>query len=469
MKSPNANQVTSDTSVETKPVWNRFKTASSANDQLIYEFLPAAIEVETTPASKAGRLIIWLIVFLFVIAVVWAYFGKVDIVAVAQGKVIPSEHVKQIQSLESARVTAINVREGQNVKQGEVLIELDNRLTQADYKRLEGELQSAADNLRRLEVLSDWLSLMGSESKTLTPLSDSLYPAQALLLQQEQAEIREQLISFETEVARLDAEAGMILAEITKKQQVIPVLTERVEALDTLQQKSYGSKLQFLELKQELIEERQDLAVQQARLAQLKVNQKSVVSQRQLYLAEKRKQTQAQVNETSLQVQSLTQESGKAKDRLDHFTLSAPITGQVQQLAMHTIGGVVTPAQALMIIVPNQSQLEVEVKLQNKDIGFVEEGQSVGVKVDTFNFTKYGLIDGELASISDDAIQDESLGLVYSARVKLKQDGLTVNDRFVGLSPGMSVTAEVKTGTRRLIEFFLSPLLRYQQESLGER
>jgi hemolysin D len=107
--------------------------------------------------------------------------------------------------------------------------------------------------------------------------------------------------------------------------------------------------------------------------------------------------------------------------------------------------------------------------LRNKDIGFVEEGQTVEVKVDTFNFTKYGFIDGELTSISDDAIQNENLGLMYSARVKLKQDGLTVNERFVRLSPGMSVTAEVKTGKRRLIEFFLSPLLRYKQESLGER
>ncbi|TNC81514.1 MAG: HlyD family type I secretion periplasmic adaptor subunit [Oleiphilus sp.] len=420
-------------------------------------------------------MIIWLIVSLFVIAVIWAVLGKIDIVAVAQGKVIPSEHVKQIQSLESARVTGINVREGQSVQQGEVLIELDKRLVHADYKRLEGEWQSAHDNLQRLGLLNDWLSLKGSESKTLTPFQaeplapPNLTPAQSLLLDQEQAEIREQLLNFDTEAAKLEAEASMIQAEIVKKEQVIPVLKERVDALDTLQKKSYGSKLQFLELKQELIEEQQDLAVQQARLGQLEVSQTSIAHQRKLYLAEKRKQTQVQLNETSLQVQSLKQETSKAKDRLDHFTLTAPISGQVQQLEVHTIGGVVTPAQPLMTIVPNQSQLEVEVMLQNKDIGFVEEGQKVEVKVDTFNFTKYGFIDGTLASISDDAIQDENLGLVYSARVQLEQDGLTVNGKYVRLSPGMSVTAEVKTGTRRLIEFFLSPLLRYQQESLGER
>jgi len=130
---------------------------------------------------------------------------------------------------------------------------------------------------------------------------------------------------------------------------------------------------------------------------------------------------------------------------------------------------VVTLAQALMVIVPEQSQMEVEAKILNKDIGFVHEGQIAEVKIDTFNFTKYGLIEAEIASISDDAIQDENLGLVYNARFKLSKEQLQVDGRLVNISPGMSVTAEVKTGKRRLIEYFLSPLLRYKQESLGER
>lgn len=442
-------------------------------DAIIYAFLPAAIEIEKTPASKAGRLIIWLIVLLFVITIVWAVMGKTDIVAVAQGKVIPSGHVKRLQSLENARVKAIHVREGQNVQKGDILIELDDRQVLADFQRLQGELQSASENLHRLKLLSDWLRFTEQsanlENESVLQPEVELSSEQGWLLQQERAEIREQLSGFQTDQATLDAEAEMIKAEITKRQQVLPVLRERVEALDTLQQKSYGSKLQFLELKQELIEEQQDLAVQQAKLAQLRVNQQGIGNQRSLYLAEKRKQTQVQLNETRLQVEVLEQEAAKSKDRLYHFTLNAPITGQVQQLAVHTIGGVITSAEPLMVLVPNQDKLEVEVMVQNKDIGFVEEGQEVAVKVDTFNFTKYGLLNGRLTSVSEDAMQDENLGLVYSARVQLEQEGLTVNERFLRLSPGMSVTAEVKTGTRRLIEFFLSPLLRYQQESLGER
>jgi len=446
------------------------QTKKAANDHVIYEFLPAAIEVESTPSSKAGRLIIWLIVLLFVIAVVWALVGKIDIVAVAQGKVIPSERVKQIQPLESARIKAIHVKEGQSVTAGESLITLDSALVQTDLNRLTSELVDSQQNLARLLVLNRWLDnlkgdLKGPESQTMRP--SDLNSDQQRLLVQEQSEISSQLKALKHEQSKLSAEAQMVQAEINKQQQVVPVLKERVDALDTLQKKSYGSKLQFLEIKQELIEAQQDLAVQQARMSQLDVSVEGVETQKALFLSEKRKQTLMQWSELKTRSESLAQEVSKTEQRLQHYDLRAPISGQVQQLAVHTVNGVVSPAQALMLIVPQDGELQVEVMLRNKDIGFVEEGQTVEVKVDTFNFTKYGFIDGELTSISDDAIQDENLGLVYSARVKLKQDGLRVNERFVRLSPGMSVTAEVKTGTRRLIEFFLSPLLRYKQESLG--
>jgi len=141
----------------------------------------------------------------------------------------------------------------------------------------------------------------------------------------------------------------------------------------------------------------------------------------------------------------------------------------VQQLAIHTVGGVVTPAQELMKVVPEQAVVEVEALVQNKDIGFIHEGQIAEVKVDTFNFTKYGIIDAEVTSISQDAIADENLGWVFHMRVKLSKDHVDVENKSVRLSPGMSVTAEIKTGKRRLIEFFLSPLLRYKQESIRER
>ena len=437
----------------------------------MYEFLPAAIEVEQTPSSPAGRAIIWAIVILFTSAAIWAYFGKVDIVAVAQGKVIPSEHIKHIQPLEAGKIKTIHIKEGQYVQKGNPLITLDSTQTQADVERFSHEVSEREANSQRFLAFENWLSSMpGVRPNSPTVGSDPLTElAQQNLLNQQMAEFKSRLSAYKNEKRKQLAEKAMTQGEVTKKQRILPVLTERVGALETLLKKDYGSKLQFLELKQELIEEEQDLLIQQSRTEQLDASIEAIQNQVDTLISETRLNNLNQLQESQMQLAGLKQELIKANERNQQQLLKAPISGQVQQLAVHTVGGVVTPAQALMVIVPQESQMEVEAMILNKDIGFVHEGQKAEVKIDTFNFTKYGLIDAEISSISDDAIQDENLGLVYTARFKLSKEEIQVEDRMVRLSPGMSVTAEVKTGKRRLIEYFLSPLLRYKQESLGER
>ena len=166
---------------------------------------------------------------------------------------------------------------------------------------------------------------------------------------------------------------------------------------------------------------------------------------------------------------ALLQELRKANQHKTQLVLNAPVTGTVQELVTHTVGGVVSPAQKLMTIVPENAKVEVEALLQNKDIGFVNAGQQAEVKIETFNFTKYGLIDANILNVSNDAVEDQQLGWVFKMRLKLDQENIAVEDKLVRLTPGMSVTVEIKTGKRRLIEFFLSPLLRYKQESVRER
>ncbi len=436
------------------------------------DFLPAAIEVEERPASRAGRFIIWLIVLLFCIAVLWACYGRIDIVAVAQGKIIPSDQTKQIQALELATVTHIHVREGQTVRAGDPLITLDSTQAVADLTRIVEELAERQANASRLIAFDLWLKNRNPSDGLAMPVFEHkphLSPSQIPLYSQDVEDLQARLLQLSSERDKLKADQSMLTAEITKLQRILPVLKERVEALNTLQQKSYGSKLQYLELKQELIELEENLVVQLARKQQLLAALNGIKYQCATLVAERRKYNLDQLREERLQITALEQERIKAERRTQHHQLLAPISGQVQQLSVHTIGGVVQPAQILMAIVPQESALEVEALILNKDIGFVEEGQATQVKIDTFNFTKYGLIEAELLTISDDAIQHEQLGLVYSARIRLFEDFLNVGGRSVRLSPGMTITAEVKTGTRRIIEFFLSPLLRYKQESLVER
>jgi len=194
-----------------------------------------------------------------------------------------------------------------------------------------------------------------------------------------------------------------------------------------------------------------------------------VKHQLQTLTAQTTSQTLQDMTEVQRQIASLDEELTKATDLNNKQILYAPVEGQVQELAINTVGGVVTEAQQLMLIVPSEEQLEVEVFLENKDIGFVHEGMPAELKIHTFPFTKYGVIDGEVTTVSDDATVDEQRGLIYGMHLLMKKNTIWVDNKEVRLMPGMAVTAEVKTGTRRIIEFFLAPLLRHGNESLRER
>lgn len=448
----------------------RKKNVLSEND--IYEFMPAAIEIEKTPASPIGRTILYAIVLLFAIAVLWATFGKIDIVAVAQGKVIPSERVKVIQPLETAAIELIHVEDGQAVKAGDPLITLNTNMTQADVRRFRQEWRGAALKRIRLTALANWFANADAGSLSLESDNPELIPyldAQRALLTQEVAELEASLQNIQQESDRLMAEKQMVNAEVRKNRQLLEVLNERVAAYDRLQQSGTGSRMDYLEVKQEQIEVAQNVSVQLARINQLKASIQANDSKREMMISERHKLTLQELQELAVQEATLQEELLKAEQRSSNYLLKAPIDGTVQELAVTTIGGVVTPAQEIMKIVPEDSAVEVEARFLNKDIGFIHPGQLAEIKVDTFNFTKYGVVDAELSDISGDAIQDEQLGLVYKARLVPAESALQVGEKLVNLAPGMTVTAEVKTGQRRVIEFFLAPLLRMKDESLLER
>lgn len=438
----------------------------------IFEFLPAAIEIERSPAPKAGRAILWSILALFVIAVIWVCVGKVDVVAIAQGKVIPTERVKQIQPLEAATIAEIHVHEGSLVKAGDPLITLDPTSTEADVRRYQNEWQESYAQWQRVSCLVGWLEKGDNELPVIAlnnQTSDPQRLSQQALLTQEAAEYLAKVDALKKEYDRMGYEKKMTRAEIEKQQRLLPVVRERVESHEKLYQQQYVAKIQYLELQQQLIEIEQNLQVQQAKLQTLDASLETTSAQLLALKHEQLKTVLTKKQELELQVAALAEEKTKAEQRARQYRLIAPIDGSIQQLVVHTVGGVVTPAQVLMEIVPENSTIEVEAFVLNQDVGFVKAGQKAEIKVDTFNFTKYGLIDADLVNLSDDAIQDEKLGLIYKAIFKLKSARLRVEDKWVKLSPGMTVTAEIKTGSRRLVEYFLSPLLRYRQESVRER
>lgn len=432
------------------------------------EFLPAALEILETPASPVGRAVALAISAFLAIAVGWACLGHIDIVAVAQGKIIPSGRTKSIQPLEAGVVRAIHVEDGQAVRAGDVLVELDATETGADELRLTHELIVAELDAARLRALVG----NGQGAAALEWPADAdpaLVRLQETLLLAQLAEQESRLSGLQSESERKRADIQAISAQIDKLEAIIPLVEEQVEGKRILLDKGLTPKMEFLRLQQALIEQQQDLVGARARLVESEAALAAVAREREQAEAGFRRDRLAELAEAEQKAAALRQELVKAAQRRDLQRLTAPIDGVVQQLAVHTIGGVVTPAQELMKLVPRSEDLEIEALVLNKDVGFVEAGQQVEIKLETFQFTKYGLVDGRVTQVSGDAIQDEKLGLVYAARVAMARDTMVVDGREVTLSPGMAVTVEIKTGERRIIEYLLAPLLRYRAEAMRER
>jgi hemolysin D len=453
-------------------------------------FLPAALEIVETPPPPLAGAIGAAIIAVFCLAIAWASIGRVDIVAIAPGKIIPSERTKVIQPFETGVVRAIHVSDGQSVAAGQVLIELDSTMNEADRNHLRSDLLSAELDVARLTAA---LAPGEDPMAAFHPPPDA---SPAMLATQRQLLLR-QLDEFHAKVAALasqkaekQAELDTTNATVAKLDALLPVLKERVDIRKTLFLQAIGSKANYLELQQSLVEIEHEELVQKSRAREAEAARDALAKQIAQAEAEFRRTLSADLVEAQRKASGLKEELIKAEQRTKLQQLTAPVDGTVQQLAVHTVGGVVTPAQALMVVVPAASRLEVEAMVSNRDIGFVRAGQPVEIKVDTFNFTRYGLVHGLVLNVSQDAISrdrpadksndtvasassatSEPKGeeLVYSARVSLDRTRMQIEGNLVNLSDGMAVTAEIRTGSRTLISYLLSPLRKYGHESLRER
>jgi hemolysin D len=453
-------------------------------------FLPAALEIVETPASPLGRWTVYAIMAMFALALAWACIGKVDIVASAKGKIIPSGRTKLIQPFESGVVRAIDVRDGQVVKAGETLIELDPTMNLAESKHYQSDLIAAELDVARLEAeLTDGDPLENFKSPDDAPLD--LVAVQRKYLLDQTAEQREKLAVLDRQRQVKEAEQHTTEATIGKLEASLPILEERVGIRKTLFEHATGSKVEYLELLQPYVEEQHDLEVQKRKADEIAAAIAGIEEQRSQTIEEFRRDRYGELAEAERKANGLREDVARAQHRAALQVLTSPVDGTVQQLAVHTIGGVVTPAQTLLVVVPSDSHLEIEAMVENRDIGFVHPGQEAQIKVDAFNFNRYGLIGGKVVSVSPDSITREKSAdknkadqdtdaenessepanqeLAYAARVSLDSAQMQIEDRLVDLSPGMAVTVEVKTGSRRIISYLLSPLLKSKQEAMRER
>ena len=440
-------------------------------DRLQYEFLPAAEEIVETPAAPLGALVVWLVTLLLIVALVWSYFGKIDIVAVANGKISTEGSTKIIQPAISGVVTSINVHEGQRVKKGETLLALDKTTAEKDVATANQSLNTARverDILRRLDV--------GGNTDEIINNADLPDETKAML---------RQFASSQTALSAARQQAAN--GTISNYQQQLQFNQQAKHQLETNAQNLKNRKAEIekqlpnanpvdkLRLQNEL--SNIDQRITSADSAVLGQNQQLLQSQSALTQAQNQSQTQTAETNSAFNNQIITAEKRiielennlvKAKQILAQTTITAPVDGTVLSLTVKTIGGVVNAGQQLAQIVPEKVPLYVDAALDNQDIGFVKPGQRVVVKVATYPFQRYGYLEGTVENISPDAIQDDKKGLIYKAKIKLNDDKSSKQNQLK-LLPGMSVSAEITTGQRRIIEFFLDPLMTKADESLKVR
>lgn len=433
------------------------------------EFLPAVLALQDTPLSPLPRVAIWTLLSLLLLALLWACLGKIDIVAVASGKVILTGNSKVIQATDNARISQIHVRDGQAVKAGDVLLTLDAEAAQADVSRLQKSLSSARLDVEQGQALEQ--AVVGGKRPLLSPI-----PADQGMSLEAQQRVSSQYSEYQTKRNQLssmiqqhEAERQSVQAQIQSIQKTLPLIQQQETDYKGLLENNYLPRHTYLEKQRQRLELEGNLATQKSRLNELGAAIQATRNQQLGLDAETRRISRDAIQQGMLQSAQMEQDLVKASRQNRLMTITAPVSGTVQQLAVHTVGGVVTPAQALMVIVPKQDGIQVEATIENKDVGFVNVGQEAAVKVETFQFTKYGMLPAHVLSISQDAINDEKRGPIFNARIGLDKSWLTVDGKRVNLSPGMAVTVEVKTGKRRIIEYFLSPLMQHKSESLGER
>ncbi|WP_276899781.1 HlyD family type I secretion periplasmic adaptor subunit [Frischella perrara] len=426
------------------------------------DFLPAALEVQETPPSPIGRFILWSIVILLVIAIAWASLSKVDIVAATRGKLVVNELSRPVNSAVTAEIVEVLVKEGEHVEKGQSLIKLNSASLVAQLE--ENILQQKINrfHIARLELLYE--HYLNRPAPLI--LSDNFQLESPLLAQQISMQLQAEVEDDynEKEVFKLNQQ--IITAQIENYQiqkemaeNLLPIYREQYEALNSLYKKDMTSKDSLLEIQKKYLEAKFTVNSADAKVKEMRANYAQIDAQIKSHVADKIREIEREKIQRLNQNDILSAQQKQLEALIAQYELKAPIAGIVESLVYRDAGAAVEAPQELLKIVPENEKLIAEVWVSNQDIGFLRRNQLAAVKIDTFDFTRYGWIEGKLLNISSDAIDDKDLGLVYKAVIELSTNHLIIDGQTIKLESGMSVSAEVKTGQRTVLSYLLSPMM----------
>ncbi len=431
------------------------------------DFLPAALEVIERPVSPTGRYTAWLLLFVLAASLTWAALGKVDIVASAQGRIIPADNVKIVQAPSSGIVRRIYVRDGDAVKKGQSLVDLDPTVSTAAQVQAEQALRAAELDAARNQAIADALAGKGIRFVPPAGTSPDVATTQLRLIEAQVAASRASVAGLAAARQSSLADAQGSERQIRKYDDTLPLIDRQLGSLEELAKYGLIAQPRLLDMRRQRRVDQGEREV--AATQRLRALSDAAKYQQQLAqsLEEARHQALSDLAKAQSDVALRREELTKAQERSRLQRLAAPVDGVIQELAVHTIGGVVEPARTIMVVVPH-GELLIEAKVLNKDAGFVRAGQEVAVKLDAFPFTRYGTLAAQIDSISADAVEDRKLGPVYIARVHMLANHPKGASTAIA-APGMSIVVDIKTGRRSILSYFVSPIKEAQSSAARER
>ncbi|WP_392564378.1 HlyD family type I secretion periplasmic adaptor subunit [Orbus wheelerorum] len=426
------------------------------------EFLPAVLEVQETPPSPVGRILLWVIIVLFVIVVCWASLSKVDIVATTRGKLVVSELSRPLNTAVTAEIIAVLVKEGQRVEKGQTLVKLNSASLTAQLAENTLQQQINRFHIARLNLLYEHYQDRTAPSFLSQVFQNEAPELAKQISMQLQAEIEDdynekQVYKLNQQI--LDAQIDNYQVQKEMAENLLPIYEEQYQALESLYNKGMTSKDSLLEIKKKYLEAKFTVSSADTKVKEMRANHQQIDGQVKSHVADKIREIEQEKIQKLNQNDILSVQQKQLEALLAQYELKAPVSGIVESLVYRDAGAAVEAPQEVLKIVPENEKIVAEVWVSNQDIGFLHKGQLVTVKIDTFDFTRYGWVEGKLLNISSDAIEDKEMGLVYKAVIELGKSYLIVDNRMVKLEPGMSVSAEIRTGQRTVLSYLLSPMM----------
>lgn len=427
-----------------------------------YEFKPLLSEIEEAPVSPLGRFTFWTLVALIVVTALWLFIGQVDIVVNARGIIVPDGDAKIIQPLDTGVVRQILIKEGDFVKKGQLLIAIDTSTTDAQLQTVNKNLEQSKLEAQRLKASGNGEQFNSSNNETIEE-----FEVQKKIYEENLLVLKSSISAKEQEIIQLNRQIDSIIAQKRDYEFQLKNAQEREKRLaNVIDIIAYN---QYEEAREKLNSLKESVNRSEAEIGRLQSQKRQIQDEIAHVKADFRSQNLTTFSEVQKRINELQANKEQIEFSNINQKITAPCDGYIDKLLIHTIGGIVTPAQELIALTPIETPMLIKAQVLNKDIGFIRVGMPVSIKVDTYDFQKYGILDGTVKSISQNSIEDEKLGPIYEIYIIPKKDTFIIDGNEKKISAGMTLNAEIEIGKRRIIEFFIYPLIKYMDEGISVR